>query len=70
MQEVNGVDLTGDHQQGFKRNRSTSALTAALLSQILREFDDKDYVIVASLELSSTFDPVNVKNLENNWLSK
>jgi hypothetical protein len=27
-------------------------------------------VIVASLELSSTFDPVNVKNLENNWLSK
>jgi hypothetical protein len=54
------IDFTGSNQHGFKRKCSTSTLSSALLSQISRALDNEEYVIVASLDLSSAFDLVNI----------
>ena len=69
IQDENNVDFTGTNQHGFKRKHSTSTLSSALLSQISRALDDEEYVIVASLDLSSAFDLVNI-NLLIERLSK
>ena len=69
IQDENNVDFTGTNQHGFKRKHSTSTLSSALLSQISRALDDEEYVIVASLDLSSAFDLVNI-NLLIKRLSK
>jgi hypothetical protein len=50
-------------QHDFKRNRSTSTLSAELLSLIAIALDDEEYVIVASIDLSSAFNLVNVSLL-------
>ena len=63
IQEAANIDLTGEKQHGFKRNKSTSTLSVELLSQIARALDDEDYVIVASIDLSSAFDLVNINLL-------
>ena len=60
IQEEAKIDLTGVNQHGFKRNRNTSTLSIELLSLIARAMDDDEYVIVASIDLSSAFDLVNV----------
>ena len=60
IEDSNNVDLTGAKQHGFKRKHSTSTLSAELLSQISRALDDEEYVIMASLDLSSAFDLVNI----------
>jgi hypothetical protein len=56
----NKVDLTRKGQHGFKRNRSTSTLSAELLSMISRSLDNDEFVLVSSLDLSSAFDVVNI----------
>jgi hypothetical protein len=63
IQEQNKVDLTRQGQHGFKRNKSTSTLSAELLSMISRSLDDDEFVLVSSLDLSSAFDVVNVNLL-------
>ena len=63
FKKTNKVDLTGVNQHGFKKNQSTSTLSAKLLSDIARALYDDNYVIVASLDLSSAFDLVNIKLL-------
>ena len=63
IQEQNEVDLTRQGQHGFKRNKSTSTLSAELLSMISRSLDDDEFVLVSSLDLSSAFDVVNVNLL-------
>jgi retron-type reverse transcriptase len=60
IEDEKKVDLTGPDQHGFKRKRSTSSLSSELLSQISRALDNEEYVIVASLDLSSAFDLVNI----------
>ena len=60
IESEKNVDLTGSNQHGFKRKCSTSTLSSALLSQISRALDNEDYVILASLDLSSAFDLVNI----------
>jgi hypothetical protein len=62
-QTEKNVDLTGLNQHGFKQKCSTATLSAALLSQISRALEDEEYVIVASLDLSSAFDLVNINLL-------
>jgi hypothetical protein len=57
------VDLTNVKQHGFKRNKNTSTLSAALLSQTAPAIDDEECVIVASVDLSLVFDLVNVNLL-------
>ena len=59
IQETNGIDLTGKNQHGFKKGHSTSTLSAEIQSQIARALDDDEYVLLASLDLSSAFDLVN-----------
>jgi retron-type reverse transcriptase len=60
FQETNGVDLTGKNQLGFKKGHSTSTLSAEIQSLIVRALDDEEYVLLASLDLSSAFDLVNI----------
>ena len=63
IQETNGVDLTGTNQHGFKKAHSTSTLSAEIQSLIARALDDDEYVLLASLDLSSAFDLVDVNLL-------
>ncbi len=60
IEVLNKVDLTGINQHGFKRGRSTSTLSSQLQSIIGRALDEDNFVLVASLDLSSAFDVVNV----------
>jgi hypothetical protein len=53
IQEMDRADLCGDYQHGFKKNRSASKLSIKLFSEIARAFREENYVLVASLDLSS-----------------
>jgi hypothetical protein len=61
IQDANG-DLTGENQHGLK-NPCTSTLSAKLQSMISRALDGKEHVSLASLDLSSAFDLVNINLL-------
>jgi hypothetical protein len=63
IQDLAGVDFTNKQQHGFKRKSSTSTLMAVLQSEIARALEDEDFVIVASLDLSSAFDLVDINLL-------
>ena len=63
IQDQNEVDLTGANQHGFKKAHSTSTLSAEIQSLIARALDDDEYVLLASLDLSSAFDLVDVNLL-------
>ncbi len=63
LETTNKLDLTGKHQHGFKRNKSTATAAALLQSVISRAADDKCYVVMASLDLSMAFDMVNTNLL-------
>ena len=54
------TDLTGVNQHGFKRGRST--LTSGLVIQtvLAKALDHGNFVLLASLDLSSAFDVVNI----------
>ena len=63
MQRLEGlhkIDLTGKPQHGFRQKRSTT--TASLTSQSLlaKALDGDNYALMASLDLSSAFDVVNI----------
>ena len=60
IQEECSVDLTGTNQHGFKRGKSTATLAITLQSEIARALDEGKYGMVASLDLSSAFDVVNI----------
>jgi hypothetical protein len=53
------VDLIENNQRSFKRKQSTWTVTIKLQSQSTRALDDKDFVPVASLDLSAAFNLVN-----------
>ena len=63
IEDLNNVDLTGIKQHGFKRKRSTSTAGLEIQSEIARALDSNKYSIMASLDLSSAFDIVNVNLL-------
>jgi O-acetylhomoserine/O-acetylserine sulfhydrylase-like pyridoxal-dependent enzyme len=63
IQDVAGVGLTSHHQHGFKRKCSNSALMAVLQFQIAKALDDEDIVIIASLNLNSAFNLVDINLL-------
>ena len=60
IQTTHGEDLTGVNQHGFKKARSTSTLTVQLQSMIANALNDDQFGMVASLDLSSAFDVVNI----------
>ena len=55
IQDDNSLDLTGKNQRGFKGDRSTSKLLLENQSFIGRALDEKKYVLMALLDLSSAF---------------
>ena len=59
INSIYNVDITGKHQHGFKKQKSTSTLTLQLQSLIAKALDEDNYVIMASLDLSAAFDVVN-----------
>ena len=60
MEDIGGVDLTGNCQHGFKKNGGTCTAGLQLQSMIARALDDDEYVAIASLDLSAAFDVVDV----------
>ena len=60
IQDENKCDLTGGNQHGFKQKRSNSTLSIQLQNLIARTLDEDKLVLLASLDLSSAFDIVNV----------
>jgi hypothetical protein len=59
----NKIDLTGKSQHGFKPNHSTLTAGLKLQTLITRAVDEDMYALMASLDLSSAFDVVNVELL-------
>jgi endonuclease/exonuclease/phosphatase family metal-dependent hydrolase len=60
IEKENNVDLTGARQHGYKKKKSTVTAALHLQAQIAKACDKKKYVAVASLDLSSAFDVINV----------
>jgi hypothetical protein len=60
IQDESRIDLTGANQHGFKKGRSTSALSAELQSIIGHALDENEYLLMASLDLILAFDLVNI----------
>ena len=60
IEEENKLDLTGKHQHGFKKNRSTITAGLTLQSIISKALDEDEYAVMASLDLSAAFDLVNL----------
>ena len=56
----NNVDLTSKSQHGFKQNHSTLTAGLRIQSLIARAIDGGQFALMASLDLSSAFDVVNV----------
>ena len=52
-----------EKQHGFRKGRSTISAARILQHEISRAMDDSNYVAVASLDLSSAFDVVNIELL-------
>jgi hypothetical protein len=63
LETLANIDLTGKGQHGFKKNRGTASAGLLLQSLISRALDDDEFVLLASLDLSSAFDVVDVRLL-------
>ena len=63
IESVNNIDLTGKSQHGFKAKHSTLTAGLQIQSLISSAVDDDMFALMASLDLSSAFDVVNVKLL-------
>ena len=57
--DENNVDLTGEKQHGFKKDKSTVTAALHLQSLISRALDSNNFYVLSSLDLSSAFDIVN-----------
>ena len=57
------IDITGKSQHGFKSKHSTATASLTLQSLIASALDGDNFAIMASLDLSSAFDVVNVELL-------
>ena len=63
LESLNKIDLTGKPQHGFKNKHSTTTAGMQIQYLIARALDDDEYALMASLDLSSAFDVVNVELL-------
>ena len=59
IESIEGIDLTGGSQHGFKRNRSTETACLEIQSEIATHCDEGNYAIVASIDMTAAFDVVN-----------
>jgi hypothetical protein len=63
IQDENECDIMGKNQHSFKHKRSTSTLCSQLQSIIAQALCEDKYPLIASLDLSSAFDIINVNLL-------
>ena len=63
LETQNKVDLTGKPQHGFLKKHSTATASFIIQSLLARSLDDDNFALMASLDLSSAFDVVDVKLL-------
>ena len=63
IEKVTNVDLTGNPQHGFKKNKSSATGGLVLQSIIANHFDINEYVLMACPDLSAAFEIVNVELL-------
>ena len=61
-QEMN-VDLTGESQHGFKKNKSTTTASISIQMALAKALEQGHFALMASLDLSSAFDVVNINLL-------
>ena len=54
------IDLTGINQHGFKKERSTLTAGLSIQTALAKALDQGRFVLMASLDLSSAFDVVNI----------
>ena len=59
IEKLEGVDLTGQSQHGFKKNRSTETAAIEIQTRISGWCDENEYVTVTSLDLTAAFDVVD-----------
>ena len=60
LESLHKIDLTGKPQHGFKQKRSTTTAPLTLQSLLAKALDGDNYALMASLDLSSAFDVVNI----------
>ena len=60
LESLNGVDLTGKEQHGFKKGKGTATAGLLLQSLVSRALDNDNYVAMASIDLSAAFDVVDI----------
>ena len=63
IQVLNDIDLTHKSQHGFKKKHSTNTAGLLLQSVLARALDEGNIALMASLDLSSAFDVVNIRLL-------
>ena len=59
IEKIEGCDLSGNHQFGFKTGLSTESACLKLQSQIAEHCDAGEFVAVATLDMSAAFDTVD-----------
>ena len=57
------VDLTGTDQHGFKKGKSTLTAGLAIQTALAKALDQGNFALMASLDLSSAFDVVDINLL-------
>ena len=57
------VDLTGETQHGFKKERSTSTASMSIQMALAKALEQGHFALMASLDLSSAFDVVDINLL-------
>jgi len=60
IEKQKGMDMSGEMQHGFKKNKSTTKVALALQNIITKAMDEDHYVAVASMDLTAAFDVLNV----------
>ena len=61
------TDLTGLNQHGFKKGSSTLTSGLVIQTALAKALDHGNFVLLASLDLSSAFDVVNIALLIKRW---
>jgi len=60
IEKQKGLDMSGEMQHGFKKNKSTTTAALTLQNIIASAMDEDCYVAVASMDLTAAFDVLNV----------
>ena len=70
LEQKCGIDLTGDHQHGFKKCRSTSTAGLSVQAYIGEKLDEGDMVLLVSCDLTAAFDLLDKDILEKRMEEK